>query len=44
MTEINEMIPWERDVFMDQLRAYIKDENNRIRNSQNNRFIQNGRF
>lgn len=38
------MIPWERDVFMDQLREYIKDENNRIRNLQNNIAMQNGRF
>ena len=38
------MIPWERDVFMDQLREYIKDENNRIRNAQNNISAQNGRF
>jgi len=27
ITEINEMIPWERDVFLDQLREYIEEKN-----------------
>jgi hypothetical protein len=27
ITEINEMIPWERDIFLDQLREYIEEKN-----------------
>jgi hypothetical protein len=27
ITEINEMIPWERDVFLEQLREYIDEKN-----------------
>ena len=27
ITEINEMIPWERDIFLDKLREYIEEKN-----------------
>lgn len=27
ITELNEMIPWERDIYMNQLRAHIEEEN-----------------
>lgn len=31
ITEINEMIPWERDVFLEQLREYIEEKNRELR-------------
>jgi len=34
ITEINELIPWERDLFMDQLREYINNENLRLKEIQ----------
>lgn len=31
LTELNEMLPWEREVYMIMLIDYIKEENERIR-------------
>ena len=31
LTEIESMIPWERDVYVGLLNTYIKEENERIR-------------
>ena len=30
LTELENMMPWEREVYVDMLVAYIKDENKRI--------------
>jgi hypothetical protein len=31
LTELNEMLPWEREVYMTMLIEYIKEENERMR-------------
>jgi len=32
LTEIETMLPWERDIYISQLEKYIQDENDRINN------------
>ena len=34
LTEIENMIPWERDIYVDMLITYIKEENERRRREQ----------
>ena len=34
LTEIENMLPWERDVYVDKLVQHIKDENDRQREQQ----------
>lgn len=34
LTELDNMIPWERQIYIDMLTAYIERENERIRNQQ----------
>ena len=34
ITEIENMIPWERDIYVDMLITYIKEENERRRREQ----------
>ena len=34
LTEIDNMLPWERDIYVDKLSTYIKEENDRIREQQ----------
>lgn len=41
LSELEEMLPWERQIYISQLEAYIQEENERIRELQNrnkNRF------
>lgn len=34
MTEIENMLPWERDIYVDKLIQHIKDENDKQREQQ----------
>jgi hypothetical protein len=34
LTELNEMLPWEREVYMTMLIEHIKEENERLRNQK----------
>jgi|TARA_B100000809_G_C14661036_1_gene359589 hypothetical protein len=34
LTEIDNMLPWERDIYVDKLSTHIKEENDRIREQQ----------
>ena len=34
LTEIDNMLPWERDIYVDKLSTYIKEENDRIKEQQ----------
>jgi len=34
LTELNEMLPWEREVYMTMLIEHIKEENERIRKAK----------
>ena len=34
LTEIDNMLPWERDIYVDKLSTYIKEETDRIREQQ----------
>jgi|TARA_B100001079_G_scaffold263308_1_gene266359 hypothetical protein len=31
LTELENMLPWEREIYVDMLAAYIKEENERIK-------------
>ncbi len=35
LTELNDMIPWERDVYVNLLIAHLKEEEERIKKQQN---------
>jgi hypothetical protein len=35
LTEIETMIPWERDIYVELLREHIESENNRLANKRN---------
>ena len=35
LTELNEMIPFERDIYLTLLIQYIKEENERLKDQQN---------
>ena len=37
LTEIENMLPWERDIYLDKLITHIKEENQRIKEQQRNR-------
>ena len=37
LTEIENMIPWERDIYVDMLVQHIKEENEKIKERQRNR-------
>ena len=37
LTELDNMIPWEREVYVTMLVEYIKEENERLRDQQNQR-------
>ena len=37
LTEIENMLPWERDIYLDKLVTFIKEENQRIKEQQRNR-------
>jgi len=34
LTELEEMIPWERDIYVEMLMQHIKEENEKIREKQ----------
>ena len=34
LTEIDNMLPWERDIYVDKLSTHIKEENDRIKEQQ----------
>ncbi len=36
LTELNDMMPWEREIYVTMLIDYIKEENQRIKNKANN--------
>ena len=35
LTELESMIPWERDIYVESLRQHIEEENLRLMNKQN---------
>ena len=35
LSELEDMLPWEREIYITQLESYIKEENDRIREMQN---------
>jgi hypothetical protein len=37
LTELDNMLPWERQIYLDMLVAHIEKENERIRNQQKQR-------
>lgn len=37
LTEIEEMLPWERDVYVGMLIQYVEEENQKIKQRQNER-------
>jgi hypothetical protein len=37
LTELEEMMPWEREIYVSLLMKHINDENERIKNQQNQR-------
>ena len=43
LTEIESMLPWERDLYVDLLRQHIEMENNRLANEKNIREAQTSR-
>jgi len=36
LTEIENMMPWERDIYVDMVVQHIKEENDKIKERQNN--------
>jgi hypothetical protein len=36
LTEIENMMPWERDIYVDMVVKHIKEENDKIKERQNN--------
>jgi len=43
LTEIESMIPWERDIYVESLRQHIEEENLRLMNKQNMMRVANSR-
>jgi hypothetical protein len=43
LTELESMIPWERDIYVESLRQYIEEENLRLMNKQNMMRAMNSR-
>lgn len=37
LTELEDMIPWERDIYINLLKQYIEEENEKIRQQNNQR-------
>jgi len=35
LTELESMIPWEKDIYLELLRQHVENENNRIANQNN---------
>ncbi len=42
LTEVEEMIPWEREIYLGMLAARVKEENDRIKQQNLQRGIING--
>jgi hypothetical protein len=40
LTELENMIPWERDVYVGMLIQYVEEENNKLKQRQNERKIR----
>jgi hypothetical protein len=40
LTELENMIPWERDVYVGMLIQYVEEENNKLKQKQNERKIR----
>ena len=40
LTELENMIPWERDVYVAMLMQYVEDENQKLKQRQNERKIR----
>ena len=40
LTELENMIPWERDIYVSMLIQYIEDENQKLKQLQNERRIR----
>jgi hypothetical protein len=40
LTELENMIPWERDIYVSMLIQYIEDENQKLKQKQNERKIR----
>jgi len=34
LTEIDNMLPWERDIYVDKLSTFIKEENQRVKDQE----------
>jgi hypothetical protein len=43
LTELESMIPWERDIYVESLRQHIEEENLRLMNKQNMMRAMNSR-
>ena len=37
LTELEDMLPWERDIYVNMLMRYLEEENERIKQSQQRR-------
>jgi len=37
LTELEQMVPWEREIYVTRLQEYIKEENERIKNENRRR-------
>jgi hypothetical protein len=37
LTEIENMLPWERDIYVDKLITHVKEENQRVKEQQRNK-------
>ena len=43
LTELEEMLPWEREVYLNMLQQHIEDENMRLRHNKLNKGKRDGR-
>lgn len=41
LSELESLIPWERDIYVELLREHIENENNRISNKRNEMAAEN---
>lgn len=41
LTELEDMLPWERDMYIGLLREHIENENNKLANKRNEALSQN---
>jgi len=37
LTELENMMPWERDIYLDMLMSHIKEENDKVKERQRNK-------